>query len=112
MVIRTLQINGLTTNVPVVIANSIIKRTLGLMGEKNGDYALLIPHCPSVHTWFMRYAIDVICLNEDYRVMRTIAGCKPWRIILPSKGTRHILEIPSGHFHGHLIQKGDILNFN
>jgi uncharacterized membrane protein (UPF0127 family) len=104
-----LQINGSITDVAVVIADTIMKRTVGLMGEKRGDHTLLLPHCGSIHTCFMRYPIDVVCLDERYAVIRTVDGCKPWRIVLPGKDTRHILEVPSRRFPGLVLKPGDVV---
>lgn len=103
-------INGRATNVPVVIADTFARRTLGLMGEKQGSHALLLPRCRSIHTFFMRYPIDVICMDKNYVVVRVIPACKPWRMAVPGRGTCHILEIPAGRFPGLNITAGDVVS--
>lgn len=41
---------------------------------------LLIDPCNSVHTFFMSYAIDVIYLDRDFRIVKLIENLSPWRI--------------------------------
>ena len=63
------------------LANSFLSRLNGLMFRKPlaSDRGLLITRCPSVHTAFMRAAIDVVYLNKAGFVTRCVAHLKPWR---------------------------------
>lgn len=107
---KQLLINGRATHVPVVIADTIVRRTVGLMGEKRGTHALLLPHCRSIHTFFMRYPIDVICLDRNHVIVKIIPSCAPWRLVVPGRGTHHILEIPAARFPGLSITLGDVIS--
>lgn len=69
--------------------------------------ALLITRCPSVHSFFMRYAIDVVYLNAQYTVTHT-ACLKPWRVSI-GRGSAHALELPAGSIQRLQIQAGDEL---
>lgn len=42
--------------------------------------ALLIAPCASVHTFGMRYAIDVIFLDNDWKIVKMVKELKPWRV--------------------------------
>ena len=57
-------------------------RLLGLMGLETLDpgHALLLPRCRSVHTFGMRFALDLIWLDSGGRVLRTDAGVAPGRL--------------------------------
>jgi hypothetical protein len=57
-------------------------RRRGLLGRDSvpEDYALIIAPCGSVHTFFMRFAIDVVFVSRDGRVVKTCRSVKPWRI--------------------------------
>ena len=44
----------------------------------------------------MKFAIDVVALDEAGRVIDLVAGMKPRRIRLPRRGTAGVLELPSG----------------
>ncbi|MEA2441305.1 MAG: transcription elongation factor GreB, partial [Thermoleophilaceae bacterium] len=63
-------------------ATTVVARLLGLAFLKRipSDHALLIPHCRSVHTFGMRFPIDVVFLDERGRIIRTDRTVKPCRI--------------------------------
>jgi uncharacterized protein len=44
------------------------------------DHALLIPQCPAVHTFGMRFALDLIWLRRDQTVARVDRGVPPNRM--------------------------------
>ncbi len=67
------------------IADTFWRRFLGLMGRKNiaPSHALLISPCFSVHTCFMRFAIDVAFVKrqeygEGWQVVKVARGLRPW----------------------------------
>ncbi len=49
-----------------------------------------------VHTCGMRFAIDVVALDERGVVIDCVVDLKPWRIRLPRRGTAGVLELPAG----------------
>ena len=52
------------------------------MGRKSlprGE-GLLIPGCRSIHTCFMRFAIDATFLDRDDNVVKTVRNIRPWRL--------------------------------
>ncbi len=62
------------------IAESSLKRVRGLLGRKelvNGD-GLLIRPTWSIHTWFMRFPIDVVFLDRDLTVLKLKEHLGPW----------------------------------
>ena len=58
-------------------------RLLGLsfMRPPPEDHALLIPNCRSVHTFGMRFAIDVTFLDESGRPLRVVRAVPPRRVL-------------------------------
>ncbi|MGH9371940.1 MAG: DUF192 domain-containing protein, partial [Vicinamibacterales bacterium] len=58
--------------------------------------ALWIVPSRGVHTWGMRFAIDVVALDDCGVVVDRVSALKPWRIRLPRRGTAGVLELPSG----------------
>lgn len=80
----------------VYTAESFHERFKGLMFvSKEKSFKLLIKNCNSVHTCFMKFNLDIYCLDRDYRIVKTYKNVKPFRLILPVENTKHILEIPS-----------------
>ena len=56
---------------------------------------LLIPGCRSIHTFGMRFAIDVAFLDADGAVISRRAGVRPRRIVADRRAFA-VLEVPSG----------------
>jgi uncharacterized membrane protein (UPF0127 family) len=86
-----------TNGVRVVVAHSFLRRLRGLLGRRSmaPDEALLLAPCPSVHTFWMRFAIDVVFLDVAGEVMRVVPGLGPWRFAW-ARGAHACLELPAG----------------
>lgn len=57
---------------------------------------LLIAPCRSVHTFWMRFSIDVMFLAEDGTIIRVVSDAAPWRIVTPVRAAHAVLEMPTG----------------
>src|SRR5262245_21587505 len=66
----------------VELAESSQARRKGLLGRDSLDpsAALIIAPCSAVHTFFMRFVIDVIFVDRNGRVLKIASDLKPWRI--------------------------------
>lgn len=62
--------------------------------ERAGS-GLLIPGCRSVHTFGMRFAIDVAFLDSDGVVISRRLGVRPRRIVADRRASA-VLEVPAG----------------
>lgn len=93
------------------VAKKFFERFLGLMGRKNIDpkFVIIFPHCNSIHTFFMREAIDVIFVSANGVVVKTICSLKPWRLLLPEKQAVHCIEMASYNSKNLGICEGDLL---
>ncbi len=82
----------------VTVASRRLERAVGLLGRKclEAGEALWITPCHGVHTWFMRFTIDVVAMDADGRVVDTASMLKPWRMRLPKPGACSVLELPAG----------------
>lgn len=56
--------------------------------------ALYLAPCNSVHTFFMRYSIDVAFLDGNGRVLKLVADLQPWRIA-GCRGAHGVVELRS-----------------
>jgi len=90
------------------VASSFAARSRGLLGKSGLEGAMLFPRTRSVHTIGMRFAIDVAFLTSDLRVVST-ATLRPYRIALPHKGGRVVLEAEAGAFERWKLVPGDVL---
>lgn len=81
----------------VALTGSWFERLRGLLGSPppGPGEALLIRPCSSVHTFFMRYAIDLIFLDRDWRVAKTVPSLKPWRMAA-CPAAAMVLELAEG----------------
>ena len=79
------------------VARTFVKRFVGLLGRKDlpQGTGLLLTKCNSVHMFFMRFAIDVVFIDEAMCVVKIVPDLKQWRLASCSKA-RHTLELPSG----------------
>ena len=82
----------------VTVAKRRLERAVGLLTRDHldaGDGLLIVP-CRGVHTWFMRFTIDILVLNSVGRVVDAVAGLRPWRMRFPKEGSYSVLELPEG----------------
>lgn len=80
------------------VAHTHWSRLKGLLGTTNlpsGEGLWLAP-CKQVHMIGMRYAIDVVFLDADRRVLRAVAGLQPGQISPKVAGAKSVLEFPVG----------------
>jgi uncharacterized membrane protein (UPF0127 family) len=80
----------------VRVAVGVRARLLGLAGldvERVGS-GLLIPHCSSVHTFGMRFPLDLVFLDELGRQVSTRHAIGPRRLATDRRAAA-VLELPS-----------------
>ncbi|WP_455358705.1 DUF192 domain-containing protein [Streptomyces sp. SYSU K21746] len=86
---------GQGARVRLEIAASYRARTRGLLGRDGIDGAILLSPAGSVHTFRMRFAIDVAYLDRELNVI-AVRTMKPGRLGLPRLRSRHVLEAEAG----------------
>jgi uncharacterized membrane protein (UPF0127 family) len=95
----------------VEIARTFSKRLIGLMGRRTlvKGQGLYFPGCASIHSFFMKFSIDVLFLDEDMRITKKIDSLRPWRVALAPPRTRHTLELPRGVLRNFGLNVGDTI---
>jgi uncharacterized membrane protein (UPF0127 family) len=94
-----------------VLADGPLSRLRGLLGRAElpaGDGLLLRPSS-GIHTWFMRFRIDVVFLAADFTVLDVRERVGPWRLA-SCRGARSVLELPEGVAARHSLRPGDRLS--
>jgi uncharacterized membrane protein (UPF0127 family) len=89
------------------VADGPVSRLKGLLGKKelpSGEGLLLRP-ANMVHTWFMRFAIDVVFVDSDLRVVGVTHDAGPWRLT-GRRGARSVIELPAGECKRRGIEAG------
>jgi uncharacterized membrane protein (UPF0127 family) len=97
LVARNLDTGAVVAN-RVAVADTHATRAVGLLsrdGLEPGEGLWIVPS-RGVHTFWMRFSIDVIALDDRGVIIDRVAHLKPWRIRLPRRGTAGVLELPAG----------------
>lgn len=94
------------------IANTSATRQKGLLGRTGlpeGGGLWIVP-CESVHTFFMKFPIDLVYINRGKVVTKVCPGVRPWRISA-CFSAHSIIELPVGAIHRSRTTPGDQLEF-
>jgi uncharacterized membrane protein (UPF0127 family) len=102
------------TGTGAVIANRVEaafdsdSRRRGLLGrnEWEAGRALVIAPCAAVHTWGMRFPIDVLFVDRQGRV-RKVVEALPARRMTASLGAFAAIELPAGTAASCGVRRGD-----
>ncbi len=73
------------------------ERTRGLLGRDGLEKGtgLWIARTGSIHTFFMRFPMDAVFLDEQLLVRKVVSDIKPFRIAW-SRGAKSVLELAAG----------------
>ncbi|MFJ4778666.1 DUF192 domain-containing protein [Streptomyces sp. NPDC088762] len=97
--------------VPLEVAASYSARTRGLLGRAGISGAMLLTPAASVHTFRMRFAIDVAYLDRHLRVLAVVT-MPPGRLGRPRLRARHVLEAEAGAMAGWGLTPGTTVNLD
>ena len=90
------------------VADTFGRRLKGLLGRDGIDGAFLIRPAMSVHTFGMRFAIDVAFCTKDLSVI-DVTTMKPNRLSVIRPAARCVIEAEAGAFERWGLRKGDVL---
>jgi uncharacterized protein len=79
-------------------ASDFFSRLKGLMFREklDDDEGLLIVPCNSIHTFFMRFPIDLVFVNRDWSVVNEQRNIQPGKVVNPGNGAWAVLELKGG----------------
>lgn len=83
------------------------KGLLGRDGLAEGEGLWIVP-CEAVHTFWMRFPIDLIYLDRKHRVLKVRACVRPWRLSACLRA-RSVIELPVGAVKSSQTVRGDSL---
>ena len=94
-----------------VIADTFFKRARGLLGKKefHRGQALVLDPCNSVHTFFMRFPIDLLFVSKDNKVVKAISRLAPFCLSPICLKSRFVIELPPDTIKLTLTSPGDQL---
>jgi len=90
-------------------AAGFFQRLVGLMGRGRleNNEGLWMARCRAIHTFCMRFSIDVVFLDRDFIVKKTVKGLRPFRPVVSCRHAQGVLELPEGTIERARIQIGD-----
>ena|SRR5271165_3426023 len=91
-------------------ADEFKDRSRGLLGHTSYDGAMLLPKTRSIHTILVKFPLDVAFLDHGLVVVGTVRVV-PFRVTLPRRGGRNVLEASAGSFERWALRAGDRLEF-
>ena len=86
-------------------------RRKGLLGREclpDGEGLWIVP-CEAVHTFWMRFPIDLVYLNRRHQVVKIRTDVRPWRLS-GSLRAHSVLELPAGTIRKSQTMPGDLLS--
>lgn len=89
---------GTVLGTEILLADTWWSRLRGFLARPQplpGEGILLAP-CVAVHTFFMRFDLDVIFLNGAGDILAVEERLAPWRTSGRVSGSRYVLEVPAG----------------
>jgi uncharacterized protein len=110
----TITVFNLTRNVEIADrvqkAGDARNRRKGLLGRTSlpkGEGLWIIP-CEAVHTFWMRFSIDLIFIDRQGQVLKLRENVRPWRLCGCLRA-HSVIELPGGTIHETRTQRGDTL---
>ena len=99
-----------------VLADAILSafdsktRRAGLLGHDSlpENHAMVIAPTNAVHTWFMRFSIDLAFVDRTGRVVKTYQAVKPWRVAGALRAYA-VVELAAGSLARNDTVTGDML---
>lgn len=102
---------GMCVGDRIEIADTSLSRFVGLLGRRSllpGQGLLILPS-NGVHTLGMRFAIDVVFLDDARRVLRVRENLRPFRITSLDWRAESVLELPVSTIRAARLEVGDQL---
>jgi uncharacterized protein len=98
MSMRAITSTGISLGDSILLAKSLGARVKGLLGKSSlpAGEGLLIKPCKGIHTFFMKFPIDVVFLDQNDAVIALFRNFPPNRITPVYYKAKAVLELPAG----------------
>ena len=95
----------------LILAQSLKQRVQGLTvySELKAQTAFWISSCPSIHTFFMKFPIDVIFTDYQFKILSLFSNVKAGRILFGGFKSRNVFEMKAGQIETCQLIKGEVL---
>lgn len=95
----------------LTLATNLWTRMKGLLGTQSltAEQAMWIHRCQSIHTFFMKFAIDCVFVDQNLTVVDVVEQVVPSRIVFPRYKASSVIEMKAGEARAKGIYKGEQL---
>ena len=109
-----IQKNGEDLALTVLRATHGWERMRGLLGHRQlpPNQAMFLAPGASIHTWFMRFSIDLVFVDRPLSITRIIPNVPPWRMAFGGRNAWGVLEMAAGAADAFSLTVGDVLTFS
>jgi uncharacterized membrane protein (UPF0127 family) len=93
----------------VHVARTMPERMKGLLGKEAlpENHGLLLSPCGSVHTFFMKFSLDLIFLDGGLKIVRFLRNVRPHRMAFGGLQARSVIEVQAGWLDADAVSRGD-----
>ena len=90
-------------------ARSFWSKGLGVMFWKNfgENKGLLLPSTNAIHTFFVRFPLDLVFLDENKTIVQLVENLRPWSFSPVVWKAKNTLELPAGSIKKHKLEIND-----
>ncbi len=95
-----------------LVAEGFFLRLVGLLNRKklNPGEGLILKPCNSIHTFLMRFTIDVLFVDKANSVLKIVPLLKPFHLTYIYPNSAFVIELPAGVIKATSTQQGDIVS--
>lgn len=106
--------NGRTIAQNELIARTFFQRLTGMLTRRfsNSLDAIVFENCNAIHTFGMRFPLDVIFVDNSSHVAAVCANVAPWKIVSVREKRCTTIELPAGTLSDSLCSIGDIIEIS
>lgn len=98
----------------IEVAATATQKVRGLLGREclEDGQGLLFKGASSLHTFFMRFPIDIIYTDRKGKVLKAAAEVKPFKLVAAPLRAYYAIELPAGAIARSETRVGDVLAFD
>jgi len=95
----------------LMIAENLKDRSVGLLkySKLSDDQGLWIFNCKSIHTFFMKFAIDAIFIDKQMKIVSIAEDINPFRMLFPRWSADSVIEVNAGVTKKWNLKIGEVL---
>lgn len=104
---------GTVVGEQILLVDAWWSRLRGFLGRREperGEGLLLVP-CQHVHTFGMKFSLDLIFLDRSGRVVDLVQGLDPWSRTTRVRDAHCVLELPTGTIEATRTRVGDLISW-